>query len=523
MTAGIMQLVAIGIEDIFITKDPQITFFKMVYRRHTNFSIEEIPEYFTQKPGWGKSISCIISRDGDLVSNAQLVIKLPAIKKFKTVDGDDDLTKFAWVRRIGFVMIKSIEIEINGRIIDKHYGEWLNLWMELFGPYDDGVKKMIGDITELTDFSNGKDSHVLYIPLKFWFCRSSGLALPLVCLQYSIVKINLKLNDFDKCFIISPSHYLKCEDDLVNFKQFEYIEQIVDNVTYSGIFSHYDILNKRLYFTKISEKKFIGIFSSILNPSQIQKDSILSDPINVKYRIIGKSSQFYVLPSINVTTKNHTFTKSHLVNIDEAYILIDYVFLDEDERLKFTQSKHDYLIDQLYFTPNLNLEGTNRLVKINIDHPCKMLSWFVQLDYIYNSNDHFNYTDSYIRKKFSSEYPDLNINDVIGNNIIQQQTLLLNGHERLKFRDEDYFSNVQHYQHAKFAPSTGTNSYFFNIYSDSIQPSGSCNMSQIDTVELQLKMSHLINVNNLGKIRCYALSHNILRISHGLAAVVFNI
>lgn len=522
MTGGIIQLVAYGVEDIFLTRDPQITFFKVVYRRHTNFSTEDIPQYFTQKPSWGKSVSCTISPDGDLVKDIYLVIHLPAIKKFKTNNGDDDLTKFAWVRRLGFVMIKSIEIEINGRVIDRHYGEWLNLWMELFGPKDEGMLKMIGDTEDLTSFTNGKDPYTLYIPLKFWFCRSSGLALPIVSLKYSDIKINLELNDFENCYVITPTHYIKCEAELVNFKQYEYIEQVVDNITYAGIFTHYDILNKRLYYTKISKEKFIGIYSSITNPSQSQKNAILEDTANEKYRIVGKTSKFYVLPSINETTKNHQYTKLKNVALDNVYLLVNYVFLDEDERMKFAQAKHDYLIEQLFFTPNTTLEGANRSIKVNIDHPCKMLVWVVQMNYIDNANDPFNYTNSYVRKKFSSEYPNVKLGDVVGDSLINDQTILLNGHERIKLRSEDYFSNVQHYQNAQFSPSTGINSYFFSIYPNSTQPSGSCNMSQMGTIEIQLRMSHMIDALNLGKIRSYGLCQNILRVSHGLAAVVFN-
>lgn len=170
MTGGLMQLVAIGQEDLFLTYKPQITFFKIVYRRHTNFSIEQIPQYFTGEIDFGQKISCTVSRDGDLVGKMYLVITLPNVKKFS-----NSTTLFAWARRIGFVIIKSVEVLINGRQIDKHYGEWLNLWAELTGAFSsshkDGFNKMIGDIPELTEFTNGKNEYTLYIPLYFWFCK----------------------------------------------------------------------------------------------------------------------------------------------------------------------------------------------------------------------------------------------------------------------------------------------------------------------------------------------------------------
>jgi hypothetical protein len=524
MTGGIIQLVAYGQEDMFLSKNPQITFFKIVYRRHTNFSNEQIPQYFPdQQVNFGNKISASITKSGDLMSDIIVAITLPKIKKFQ-----DTQTKFAWVRRIGFAMIKSVEIEINGRVIDKHYGEWLSIWSELSGDMHGdksyGFNKMIGNVPEMTDFTDSKEEYKLYIPLKFWFCRSSGLALPLVALQYSDVKINIEFNNAEKCYAITPTHYIICNADLVNFLPYEYIEQkLSDGDVRAGIFSNYDIITKRLYYYKITNDKLTGIPISsgknISDPVVVQ--SILSDTQNQKYLIYGKTASFSIFPGFNESSKTYMFSKIRNLDIVNCHLLINYIFLDMDERHQFLQSKHDYLIEQLYYTPNISLESINRSVKLTIDQPCKLLVWTTQMKYINDAGDHFNYTDSYQRKYDNSEFKDLAKGEVVGNNIITNETLLLNGRERVTMRYSDYFSIVQTHQHFKHSCTTGINMYSFGLHPLLTQPAGTCNMSQIYTIEVKLQLSHTVNINTPAIFRGYALCNNVLRISNGLCGVIF--
>jgi hypothetical protein len=161
-----MQLVAIGAQDVHLTGNPQISFFKVVYRRHTNFSMESIEQSFngTAKPG--SRVTCTISRNGDLVTNMWLEVDM----------GSDD----GFVNSVGHALIEYVELEIGGQRIDKHYGEWLEIWSELTLPEEkrQGFKEMIGrrDSASPTTMQNQK----LYIPLQFFFCRNPGLALPLI-------------------------------------------------------------------------------------------------------------------------------------------------------------------------------------------------------------------------------------------------------------------------------------------------------------------------------------------------------
>jgi hypothetical protein len=503
MTGSILQLVAYGIEDIFLTKDPQITYFKIVYRRHTNFSREEIKQNFIQQPDFGKKISCTISKDGDLISNMTLVITLPQIQKFVNSSGEDNITKVAWVRYIGYSIINNISIEINNRTISKHYGEWMFLYNQMFGNVDPSFKKMVGDIDELINFTNGKNEYTLYIPLQMWFCLSSGNALPLVSLQYSDVKINLELNSLDKCLRVSPTHFINCNTDIVNLNENEYIEQTVNKELHAGIYNSYDIVNRRLYYYLITDNNFVDIPQSETNTEQ--------------YNIIGKTSNFIVEPITKNSTKPiinpQTYSYKKLnISLGNTYLLVDYYFIDDDERLKFAQSTHDYIINQLVFTYSNEIIGPTETIKVNIDNPCKSMYWILQQNYLYNSLDYYNYTDSYAY--------DIS-NNPIGSDLIINETILLNQKERLTFRTKDFFTLVNQYYNVTNPAPTGTNMFFYSIYPELDQPAGSCNMSKIERIEVKINVKPIISINNQATFRLYSECYNILRISNGLAAVLF--
>ena len=502
-----MQLVAYGHEDIFLTTDPQITYFKVVYRRHTNFSDEPIKITFSnQDVTFGKKITTHIKKNGDLLGDIIVSITLPAIKKF-----NDNLTKFAWVKKIGYSIIKTVEIEINGKIIDRHYGEWLSLFSELCGDTGGNYDKfndMIGNIPILTDYSNSKPQYTLHVPLKFWFCRSIGLTLPILALQYSDVKLNIEFNDANLCYKITPTHFIQCQSPLTNFIENEYIEQKISNTDIRcGIFNYYDVITSRLYYYKISKNKIIGITTTtqdLSNPTITM--SLLSN--NQNYRINGITSKFYTYANFNGTSSIYPYGKIRNLNLVDCHLVAKYYFLDDDERKKFLELKHDYIIEQLYYTPTYTLDSINNNVSLVVEQPCKLLVWITQQDYIAKSLDLYNYTDSYIDNKNS-------------NNIILNETILLNGLTRLSLRSSNYFNYTQPFQHCKYSCSTGVNIYNFGLSPCIVQPTGTCNMSQINTLEIQMQLSSIININNIANFRCYALCYQILRVSNGICSPVF--
>jgi len=187
-----MQLVAYGAQDIYLTGNPQITFFKVVYRRHTNFAIESIEQTFNGTVDFGRKVSCTVSRNGDLIHKVYLQVTLPQVT---ASSGNVE-----WCDEVGHNLIDEVSIEIGGQQIDKHYGDWLNIWNELTQTAEkaSGYDVMIGNTSDLTTAASSLDETTLYVPLQFWFCRNPGLALPLIALQYHEVKFNISFKSLSQ-------------------------------------------------------------------------------------------------------------------------------------------------------------------------------------------------------------------------------------------------------------------------------------------------------------------------------------
>ena len=178
MAGGLVQLVARGIQDVYLTGDPHITFFKTVYRRHTNFAIESIVQNFNFAGNFGETVTCTLSHSGDMVGRIYVCVDLPSVPKFyDQITGLEDYhKKMAWVNNLGYALVQEVVIEIGGKLIDKQYGEWMYIWSQVTNKNEGALNKMIGNIPLLYEFHNGKPGYRLYIPLEFWFCRNMGLS-----------------------------------------------------------------------------------------------------------------------------------------------------------------------------------------------------------------------------------------------------------------------------------------------------------------------------------------------------------
>lgn len=177
MSGGLIQLVAYGAQDVYLTGNPQITFFKVVYRRHTNFAVEAIEQTFNSSPDFGKKAQCQIARNGDLMTKVYLEVTLSSFDVTATPGA-----ALAWAPRVGYNMINSVELEIGGTTIDKHYADWMNIWYELSHEVgqERGFGKMVGNDPAYTTLAASMNAVQLFVPLQFFHCRHDGLALPLI-------------------------------------------------------------------------------------------------------------------------------------------------------------------------------------------------------------------------------------------------------------------------------------------------------------------------------------------------------
>jgi hypothetical protein len=525
MPGGLIQLVAYGVQDLYLTGDPQITFFKVIYRRHTNFSVESVIQNFSDPADFGKTVACTLSRAGDLVEKIFLYVQLPSIPLFLNSDGSvNNISKFAWVRSLGYALIQEITIEIGGKLIDKQYGEWLYIWSQITNRQDMGLAKMIGNLPELYDFSNGKNGYELYIPLAFWFCKNTGLALPLIALASSDVKINIMFSRLEDCIRLGPTYSIQVLDDVVAFNPGDYIVQTVGGQSIYGYFINYDYLSKNLYYIKIqnqnaSNQKFQSLqeptsSSGIVNNITYQN--------NVPYRIYNALTNQYCTPTPNLQETIQTPNLPYSPKFVNSFLYVNYVYLDTDERLKFARSNHEYLIEQIQYNQLLNVRSPNVKQNLTLNHPCKSHYWIAQLDSLVGAgtiNDVFNYTTSPVR------YPEDNVRfpkeKFYGSDLVKSAELQLNGRPRSTIRDSQYFNISEPYQYHYRGPVPGINMYSFCINPEDHQPSAACNMSKIDYINMQMTLDNSINTQNMCQIRSYTINYNILRIFFNLGGIAF--
>ena len=239
MGGGLMQLVAYGAQDVYLTGNPQITFWKVTYRRHTNFAMESIEQTFNGQADFGRRVTCTVSRNGDLAYRTYLQVTLPEINQNMNNTTGDVFAR--WLDFPGHQLISQVEVEIGGQRIDRQYGDWMHIWNQLTisAEQERGYNAMIGHTTQLTYITdpnfaavdgpctsnaprqvcaprNALPETTLYIPFQFWFCRNPGLALPLIALQYHEVKINLDIRPIDECLWAAST--LECSAAIQNPK-----------------------------------------------------------------------------------------------------------------------------------------------------------------------------------------------------------------------------------------------------------------------------------------------------------------
>lgn len=516
MPGYLLQLVAHGIEEDFIIKNPQITFFKIIYRRHSNFSLDTINQYFSVTPQFGKKVSATISKNGDLLNNLLLRLVLPEIPQIINDDGSiNPISKVAWIKNIGYAMINNIEITIGETLIDRQYGEYMNLIYELCSNKYEAIKKMIGDVPELTEFTNGKNSYILYIPLKFWFCGNEGLAVPLVSLQFHEVKINLELKPLENCLMFGPNYYIEMYDGIVNFIEGEYIYQNVNPLLPAvGKFLYFDTLTKYLYYQKITEQNFLPLASSIEIYS-------INGNINeyTKYVITGYTSTFAALPNLNsIPALPYNFRSQITIpSIGESYLVGIFTYLDEHERLLFYKNQLEYLITTTDIARADIASGQTFNLKLNMNQLCKYIIWIGQLHYLNNmvttiTPNCFNYTNNSILDADGNPQ---------GTSMIKCSRLILNGQERIAKFDYKYYNFIQSFQNFYSSPNQGINIYSFSMYPLLLQPSGAINMSLIDTIMLDLTLDESVSLTNKCDIRVYYCCYNIYKVQYGIGGLMF--
>lgn len=538
MGGGLMQLVAYGAQDVYLTGNPQITFWKVTYRRHTNFSMEAIEQTFNGQADFGRRVTCTVSRNGDLAYRTYLQVTLPEIGQ-SLVNGSASATNGVYARWLDFPgeqLINQVEVEIGGQRIDRQYGDWMHIWnqLTLSKEQERGYHKMIGHTTQLTYLTdpsfadvdgpcagagiqnqtctprNALPESTLYIPLQFWFCTNPGLALPLIALQYHEVKINLDLRSLDECLwaVSAPGSAgtkvtAAYNQSLVAASLYiDYIFLDTDERRRMAQNPH-EYLIEQLQFTG---DESIGSASNKikLNFNHPCKELIwvIQPDTHVDYCASLENGQL-LWKTFGAQPFNYTDAIDALPNTISAYagdaaigadsksfvsngLFVDRAALDVDAAGAHVTAGWDTATGYsgagaTGIQSTVTDAGTFVLSETALDMHC----W--------------------------------------GENPVVTAKLQLNGQDRFSEREGTYFDLVQPWQHHTRNPDTGINCYSFAMRSEEHQPSGSCNFSRIDNATLQLVVSHnAIGDTQTAKVRVYAKNYNVFRVLSGMGGLSYS-
>jgi len=492
MGLGLLLLVSVGKENIYLSTQPDITFFKIAYKRYTNFSSETVAQYFKNTPDFSRRCTVNISKNADLLGQIYVYINLPDIIKSNHSNLPNNIKKFSYVKKVGLAILKYIDLEIGGILIERHFGDWLNIWNELTLDYGkkNAYDKMIGNIDILTDYSNGKKSYGLNIPLNFWFCQDTGLSLPLISMIHNDIKIHVEFNDFYKIYNESPTHYIQINECFCLFNYNEIIKQNIDGNIAIGKFIYFDIVNQYLYYNKL------------------KGDFIIPTTSLNKYVIKGNDTLYEVnIKPNSLLIQDENYFRFNIPAIIESYLLVNYIYLDNEERFNFINKSHEYLIPIIQNIAEQNYYSSNISYKIPFINPNKIIFWRAQLISNINSNDLFNYT----------LYP---ITDTY-NNIIDNESIIINSIERMQPNNIELYTNLQIYINNFVSSSPGIHLFSFSLNPKEYQPSGTLNFSQIDDTYIQMNLNKKINYQNNIIIKGYGLQYNIFRVINGLGGLGF--
>ena len=488
MVSGAIQLAAYSEQDVYLTSKPEITFFNAKYSRYTNFSTESIPQYFNLTPNFGQRVTSILSKNGHMIGSIFLNVVLPAIPS--TFNGVP--VYVAWSRKIGLALINTAEFEIGGRIIDRQYGDWMNIWFELTRYRD--VYKMIGDVPEIYEFTAGKPSYSINVPLLFSFCRNF-LPLPIVGMYHSDIKVHIQFNTLTDCLLYGPTYSVQVDKNIVNYNFGEYISQTQANSTIYMKYMSFDPITQNLNYLKINNGTSL-VTTSGLNSSLTG--------INTKYstNIVGTETAYI--------SKSSTLSFLQNLTIGSACLYVDYYYLGDDEALKFSRVNTEILFEYLQSDTERILYNAANSINLGFIHPTKELFFRAQPQYLTlgGLKDFFNYTDGVLPTSKS---------------LILQGGLLLNGKDRISMRPINYFELLEVLRNHNRSPSPGVMVFSFAFAPEKYQPSGACNFSRIDDITLQLVLSRNVSYENPALLRVYGMSYNVLKIENGRTRVVFDL
>jgi len=502
MTVGALLQLEYGNTDrmAFLTLNPQITHFKSVYKKYTNFATQFITVQPYTKSAvltWDQDTKYTfkIPRDGDAIRDMYLTFELPDIYSNSNY-------QFQWIKRIGEYIVKDISLQIDtNQNIDKHYSEWFHAYSEL--NYNEGKKKgyykMIGNVPEMYDPANSPGNggqypsvqnayapsiinRKLYLPLIFWFNKYASMSFPLIAIQKTEISINITLRRLQELYTV---------------------------IDYTGISG-----GTGYRVRPIKNNHYIGNF---LNPIDVNQNSLDINP----------------------------------------RLEINNIFFDNEERKRFALSSHDYLITQLQVIKQPFKESKSITFNLtNINKPVTELVFMIRRSDIEDVNDWSNYTNWNLNDipPYSTGYINQyglpltlnssNINYYKTRNLLKSAVLRIQTQEitsgdvldndntknsRINGKDSVFYNLMQNFNSNSNMPDEGIYTYSFSLDNSNLQPIGAVNMSSINNKDIIL---NLTDINPNGgynypsgiayqyNVYVFAVNYDILKIMGGMVGTM---
>ena len=555
MGGGLMQLVAYGAQDVYLTGNPQITFWKVTYRRHTNFAMESIEQTFNGQADFGRRVQCTISRNGDLAYRTYLQVTLPEINQ-ADANSTGGTVYARWLDNPGEQMISMVEVEIGGQRIDRQYGDWMHIWnqLTLTSEQESGYNKMIGQTSQLTYLTdpafaavatacgaagvpeavcaprNALPETTLYVPLQFWFCRNPGLALPLIALQYHEVKINIEIRPLDECLFA-----VSAVDQGTAATSLKVTNAYAKSLVAASLYVDYVFLD-----TDERRRMAQNPHEYLIEQLQFTGDESIgssSNKIKLNFNHPCKELVFVVQPDMHVAYCD-SFLEGRLMHRAlgaQPFNYTDAVDALPDSILAFGSSNQtrgsgttsgNAVIDGSGLfndTISFDISGGSSANSSDPNPPGNVFPGTEVSD---------NSIGGAIAGSISNGLTDAGVFVLAetaltmhcwGENPVVTAKLQLNGQDRFSEREGTYFDLVQPYQHHTRNPDTGINVYSFALRPEEHQPSGTCNFSRIDNATLQLVVSAAaIGGTQTAKVRVYATNYNVLRVMSGMGGLAYS-
>lgn len=563
MAGGILQLFVYGAEDIYLTGSPQITFFKTVFRRHTSFSIETIKRDILDNPTFGRKTSVLIHRLGDLMTNIVLKLTISGV----TPDPD---SKFAWVRRLGHAIIRHISIKIGGQTIDKQPGTWLDVWWQLArqGKHERGYRIMIGDVECLIKYDNSpKPQYEMFIPLKFWFNRFQGLALPLIAIQYHEIYLDIEFTQLNK-LIVTSENFAELNAGVLGDIRIENAELLIDyvyldlkernkfaNIDHEYLIEQVQFTGEESTNTKITRLRLLynyptkELIWALRNGNYISNKRFLcytheddwSDEIlRCARRLLDSSVSLQPGPVMGEDQYGNPIV------ITPSQPPVDNGLWEEfapgtsgrsmNNRIIVTNNSIDMSFwintsSMLYGTYNLTskIRATIEITSENIINVQAFSTSITERD-ISIPVRFFDDTRLTSNDVFVNQFHNYGTLITGNNNSIRFSLLEFNDQERFQKRGSKFFNFLQPEMHHNNTPSDGINVYSFALYPERHQPSGTANLSKIEKTFLTLcvedptqegNLPDLDLLNKENQIYVMGLNYNILKVMNGLVALAY--